>query len=189
MADELIEHLLDAGLIQFGAFYTDRLVKPVALHLEMLSSYPDALSEAADRVSALLSHEAQVDRLLCSVDAMGLATATALKMNKPLVYVWEQRGETTLIGAYDIGHPTALILNHNADLSAAQRLIHSAKRVGLDVVIIATLVGVRTLEKLDAANCRAVFPLVDAVSRAESERRIPPGQGEAARRWLTSVNS
>ena len=46
--------LLDAGLIQFGWFERDGAPEPVALHLEMVASFPDILARLADECRAVL---------------------------------------------------------------------------------------------------------------------------------------
>lgn len=181
MTDSLINSILDTALIQFGSFRPNGIDEvPVALHLEMLPSYPAELREAGELTALVLGNTPQVDRLLCPVDAIGLATLVAINLGKPLVY---QR-DGTLTGAYDIGHPTALIVNHLGDLPAARALIQSARQVGLTVTGIVALVGVGQTESLDDVPCRSILTLDEIVSRAESERRIPPGQAERVRRWL-----
>lgn len=184
MPPPLISTILDAALVQFGSFRpnggsaSDEI--PVALHLEMLPSYPAALREAGERIAQLLGNVPQADRLLCSVDAVGLGAMVATSLGKPLVY----QHDDVLTGAYDIGHPTALIVNDTGDLSAARTLIKAARQVGLNVIGIAALVGVRQTELLDGVPCWSAMSLSDIVSAAESERRIPPGHAERVRRWL-----
>lgn len=184
MTHSLIRSILDAALVQFGSFRpnggsaSDEV--PVVLHLEMLTSYPAALREAGELSALVLGKAPQIDRLLCPVDSIGFATLAAVNIGKPLVY----QHDNSLIGAYDIGHPTALIVNHLGDLHAIRDLIKHARQVGLTVIGIAALIGYGQMESLDGVPCWSVLSLDEIVSRAESERRIPSGQAERVRRWL-----
>lgn len=129
----LIDELLGAGLVQFGAFAGDEKTFSCRLRMDMLASYPRALKLAAEAITSALSGQT-FDRLLCTHDSQPLATLISQMTGIPLVIHSGVLGNPVhqLIGAYDIGHPTALI-----SMTAAypngfiSRLLNEAAGVGL----------------------------------------------------------
>lgn len=172
----LYEHLLEAGLIQFGAFATHGEPRPFALHLEMLVSYPEALRMASAQMVGLVKRYKGVNRLLCTADAVGLGTLVSQDTGLPLVYAEEKGHETILVGAYDTGHPTVLIVNDSME-QGVERLIKAAQQVGLDVMGIVGLMVVGEITSVGTVQYQAVLSLAEAVARAVAEGRIPPGMG------------
>lgn len=133
----LIEMLYSSGLIQLGNFaQPDGTRSPMLLRFDLLASYPAILDAVAEALAPLL--RPAPSRLLCAWDAVALGTALALKTGIPLVY---SRGiqdapVQDLVGAYDIGHQTILLLPEANRYTAAGSigLIARARSVGLDVV-------------------------------------------------------
>lgn len=136
MNKALITAILDAGLIQFGAFARDGGVQPYWLRLDFMPSYPAALRLAADAVAQLVDAE-RVDRLVCAPDAVPLATLVSQSLNIPLVIHTGAPGgsQHTLVGAYDVGHSTTYITMTSTPPSATfSRLSGDAASVGLQFV-------------------------------------------------------
>jgi hypothetical protein len=171
--------LYEAGLLQFGRFVDDSGARPFQHHLDMLASYPALLSVSA---KALAPNLYGVDRLLCAADCTPLATALALETGVPLVIGRGSGhdGVRDFVGAYDIGHPAALV-THTLDEAPAV-LIHHAGRFGLDVRLIVAL--------LDAGPCPVPLAAVSALRLSEvtaslvSESKLPAGLGRAVDMWL-----
>lgn len=128
----LAHALLDAGIIQFGLFNRDLFI----LHFDYLSSYPDLLKKLVD--VAVLAHDfQQYDYLVADLSSLPIAAGVSLHLHIPLVQY--SADETTspkaFAGAYDVGHPACLVLNHfkQSDENYIQQLIHRAQTVGLEI--------------------------------------------------------
>ena len=131
----MIDNFLKAGLLQFGVF--GKQETPFKLNFQLLPSYPHILQEIAQKTLPVVQG---MDRLLCEASAVPLGVAISLASNIPLVYSLgtDQAGVYDLIGAYDVGHPAALIL-HQWDDAKHPALIEKAARVGLEIKHIVTL--------------------------------------------------
>jgi len=140
----LAQRLLDVGLIQFGWFQHGKTTLPFSLNLDMLASYPAILEQAASEAQTLLS-SLNVTRLLATTDAVPFGVAVSLRTGIPLVYS-RGAGEAPvfdLIGAYDIGHPSMLLTNSSGWNAPPTELIKGARRVGLEVHTLVTLLETR----------------------------------------------
>lgn len=141
----LTEMVVDAGLLLGGDYaQADGSRRPYSLRLDLLGSYPRLLDAVASVIAPLVG-SGTYSRLLCPLDAVPLGTAVALRTGLPLVY---SRGThespvADLVGAYDIGHKTLLLLNDNALDDSIATLVRRARGVGLDVDGMIALVDVR----------------------------------------------
>jgi hypothetical protein len=135
LSSDLTEAFLEAGLIQFGRFDSH----PFKLNLELLPSYPDLLVRVA---AALQPHIGSVERLLATFDAVSLGAVLATQAAIPLVYSrgTQQPAVQDLVGAYDVGHPTALITLVWWDDPQIGAFTERARRVGLDVRTVVTVI-------------------------------------------------
>ncbi len=184
----LARGLLDAGLIQFGWFRHDGASVPVALHLDMLASYPDLLQQAAleaqDKVAGL-----PANRLLCTADALPFGVAVSLRCGVPLVY---SRGTTDspvfdLIGAYDIGHPALLLTNSVGDGDAHTPLVSAARRVGLETHTVLSILEVRPAPQPDGITVLPLLRLADIVREMGDDGRLAAGHVRAVLDWIESA--
>lgn len=184
----LAHGLLDAGLIQFGWFRRDGASVPVALHLDMLASYPDLLQQAAleaqNKVAGL-----RANRLLCTADALPFGVAVSLGCGVPLVY---SRGTTDapvfdLVGAYDIGHPALLLTNSLGDGDTHSLLVSAARRVGLETHALLTILEVRPAPQPDDLAVMPLLRLADIVREMGDDRRLAAGHARAVLDWIESV--
>lgn len=149
----------------------------------MLASYPAAYGAVVEATLAAAQGVA-FDRLLCPFDAVPLGAALSLRTGVPLVY---SRGSgdqpvNDLIGAYDIGHPALLVTTSMGWEPYPQALVSGAKRVGLEVHAVLTI-----LETRSTAENVIILPLLrmaDVVDELEGAGRIPLRQAQAARAWL-----
>ncbi len=177
---ELVELLLDAGLIQFGHFRAGDRFQPVLVNLHLLAAYPDLLRRVAQALAPLT---AGCDRLLCPPDSIPLGTAVSLETGIALVYSQGQGGPPVhdLVGAYDVGHPTALIANTPGG-ARLPKLLRGAKGVGLDVKRVGcVLTAEHTPLDLEV---RALLRLEDIAQALAAAGRLPRPQAEAIRVWL-----
>lgn len=131
---DLADAILDAGLLQLGAFQQEDAHKPYCLHFNMLPSYPVVLGMAASAVKELI--DGAPSRLVCTSDALALATLVSQTLAIPLVVHSGRLGHPAhnLIGAYDVGHSATLIsLTTNQDAGFIKRLVGEAAGVGLNI--------------------------------------------------------
>ncbi len=179
--------LLDAGLIQFGWFQRDGALCPFSLDLDMIASYPRALERAAVEAQAALAG-VQVDRLLCTADAVPFGTALSLRTGIPLVY---SRGSTDapvfdLVGAYDIGHPAALVTNALGWGHFPADLIKGARRVGLEVHTIVPILEARHDPAPDGLSILPLLRLADLAHELHAAGQLAPEHAQAVSDWLNS---
>lgn len=178
---ELETLLLKYGLVQFGRFTApDGDVMPFKLNLDLLAAYPEALAAAADEVVVgMRSHNVQVERLLCPVGALPLATLVSHKVGVPLVYS-RGRGEPPprdLVGAYDLDHPTLFITDAYVGWENHAALLSAAARVGLRVTDAFALVdaGNPTRREAGPVNWLGLFS-VDVVAHVAAQLGVVPGR-------------
>jgi hypothetical protein len=156
---------------------------PFSLHLDMLASYPAALAAVIDAAQVAVQG-VDYDRLLCSFDAVPFGVALGLGAGIPLVY---SRGSgdqpvSDLIGAYDIGHPALLLTNSVGWEAYPAHLISGAKRVGLEVHTVLTVLETRPVR--EAAKVLPLLRLGEVVGDMEAAGRIPARHAQAVRDWL-----
>ncbi len=160
----LVQHLIEAGLIQFGWFQRDGLDLPVMLRLEMLVSYPETLNLLVQTAQELFP-QVNANRLLCSADSVPFGVGFSLQTGIPLVY---SRGTDSapvfdLVGAYDIGHPALLITNTVGWQQSPERLIRAARSVGLEIHTLLTILEVRPIAPPDGITVLPLLRLSDLV--------------------------
>ena len=180
-ADALCLALSRAGLLQFGRFVVNGSVQPFQHHLAMLASYPALLRSTAQALAPLVQG---VDRLLCPEQAVPLATALSLETGIPLV-IGRGRGNDgarDFVGAFDIGHPAALIV-HALD-EAPAGLVRQAQRFGLDVRAVVAVLDCGPSPLLLPAS--AALDLEGVIARLVASNELPAGLGRAVEDWLAA---
>lgn len=126
--------LFNTGILQFGRFTDDAgIAQPYRLRLELLAAYPSLLQQVAYRGVQQLAHLPSFDRFVTLSDSIPIATAISLNTGISLVY---SRGTNeplvhNLVGAYDVGHPTCLIVNSVNNMT--QSFITTSRKVGLEI--------------------------------------------------------
>lgn len=156
---DLLEAILNAGLFQLGSFQQSDAHIPYRLRLDLLPSYPAVLAQAAKAVAALI--EQKPSRLVCTSDAVALATVVGQLLEIPLVVHSGKLGQPAynLVGAYDVGHAAVLISLDTDDRSVfIEQLIEEAAGVGLHVSQWVSLIGT---SRLNERRHVAVFELHD----------------------------
>jgi hypothetical protein len=178
--------LLDAGLLQFGRFGDNGI--PFRLSLELLPSYPDILEQIASRAAETLA-DLSVDRLMCLANTVPFGMALSLKTGLPLVYSREANDQPgyNLVGAYDIGHPTVLLANTTTDVNGKSPLLSQARRTGLEIHTLLTIVDVGFSDSTVPENgitTRTLLHVSSMVDRLIEQDLLPPGQAQTIRAWL-----
>jgi len=128
----------------------------------------------------------EVDHLIATVDSVPLGLVCSLESGLSLVYS-RGRGETAvydLVGSYNSGHMSALLMNCVEDATVTQNFIANAASVGLETQIIVALVEMRPRDQLAGIPVRSVFRLVDIVEELVRAGRLPEGQAQAVLKWI-----
>jgi hypothetical protein len=177
MAD-LVELLLETGILQFGRFAH---AKPYQLQWPLLPSYPDVLHMLVDLAS---DEVGTVDHLVCALDSLPLALGLSLQTQIPLVYSRDSGLPPAhdLVGAYDIGHPAVLIANQfSPDLPG---LIQRAGIVGLEInrMLVIMDEGIWPHAEQSVVSLLQLPVVIDQLVQVG---RLPPGQADAVRAWIT----
>lgn len=184
------------GLIQFGRFsQPDGAIWPVAVRLLWLPSYPALLRQTAAALAPMV-RESGAERLLTTRDAIPLGTALSLESGLPMTYPYGDVRDYTaayaIEGAYDVGHPTALLSDVLVDAAQAEQITALARRVGLDVEMVLAVVdiGLGGRESLEARGyaVRTVFALRDALPALEAGGYLPPVMRASVESWLDGAN-
>lgn len=184
MKSHLISLITDAGLLQFGSF-TESGGEHAPLHVsfEMLASYPAVLVALADSAAPLVA-AGEYSRLLCNAEALPFGVALSLKTGVPLVYS-RGRGESAvvdLVGGYDIGHRTLLVLNTLDGDPFSPLWVQRASGVGLDAV--AALAILALGQHVDNANSHTLLYLDDVINDLATHGELPVGHAAVVRKWM-----
>jgi hypothetical protein len=133
--ETLIQQYVETGIIQFGRFQRDDgRFQPVSFNFLLLPSYTETLRQTAKALLPLL-HQCGADRILTTRAAIPLGAVLAAESDIPMTYPYGEAQSYTnayvIEGAYDVGHPTALLtyVLDNDDLA----IIEAATKVGLVV--------------------------------------------------------
>jgi len=186
----LARSLAEAGLIGFGRFeQAGGGWWPVAIRLGWLPSYPALLRAVARSLVPLLDGLA-IDRVLAAPGALPIAVALSLETGIPAVYAapGADAPAYAIEGAYDVGHPTALLSDVLLDAGQADAIITLAGRVGLDVhALIAVLdLGLGAREALEARGwtVRPALTLAAALPVLETAGYLPPVMRASVAEWI-----
>ena len=180
MAD-FADLLIGAGLLQFGWFTPDDA--PYRLNLDMLPSYPEVLTAAAEQA---MPFTVSISRLLATPDAIPFGVALSLRTGIPLVYSRgsEDAPVNDLVGAYDIGHVTLLVTNCIFSWEAVMNFSRRAHAVGLEVKAVVALVSICNPTAPNGKTSFAITDLDSAVVRLAERRELPRSHADAVRLWL-----
>lgn len=179
---ELVNLLLNTGLLQFGRFETASGWQPYQLHTELIGSYPEVLTALSDQMGLYVEN---ADHLVCADGAVCLGTALSLRTRVPLVYYryHAATGAFDLFGAYDIGHPALLVGFASSEVEQQRDIVQAAQRVGLEInrILVVMDDGSTSISRLPVDS---LFSLVNILDHLVSVGALPPGQADAVRRWL-----
>lgn len=183
MHDKLLTMLIDNGLVQFGRFDRDGAIVPMLLNFDLLPSYPDTLSYIVEQAAGQIS--ADVERIVCAADSVPLGVGLSLKTQIPLVYS-RGRGEAPvhdLVGAYDVGHPAALVINVLEDMEKVQHFIGQAEKVGLHIHFVFAITNLNEHQPKDF-EISVLMPFGMMLDEMERSGAVTGGQVNAVRQWI-----
>jgi hypothetical protein len=167
-----MQMVVDAGLVLGGDYARPNgSRRSYLLRLDLLGSYPHVLDACSNAIVSGFEYRSY-SRLLCPLDVVPLGTAVALRTGLPLVYSRGTREAPAvdLVGAYDIGHKTLLLLNDNTWDEAARTLIPRARNVGLDVSDAVALVDVGGWSAGADLACQTMMGIEDLLEIARLRR-------------------
>ena len=168
----LLEMVVDAGLVLEGDYARpDGSRRSYLLRLDLLAAYPRLLDSCASAIVSGMDYR-RYSRLLCPLDALPLGTAVALHTGLPLVYSrgTQEAPVADLVGAYDIGHKTLLVLNDSAWDDPTSTLLRRARSVGLDVCDAVALVDVDAWSAAADISCKMLMRLEELLQAARLRR-------------------
>ena len=183
MHDKLLSMFLENGLLQFGRFERDGEFVPLLLNLELLPSYPETLHYVVEQAAASII--SPVERLVCTSDSVPLGVGVSLQTQTPLIYS-RGKGEAPvhdLVGAYDVGHPAALLMNMLPPAVDLAHFVAQAQKVGLHIQSVFALVGDDA--PADTPYKVNVLMSIDAMMDAlEQGGQVAQGQAQTVRAWM-----
>lgn len=183
--------LFEHGLLQVGRFQQDHTIVPVRLELALLGAYPNILTEAAKALLTKVKVIAPVvDYLVCADDCIPITSAVCMEAKIPMV--WSRGcGEAPaydLIGPYDIGHPSCLIVN--TITRQTRQLIADCHSVGLEITHLVSLVDAGDrLADVNTIKSHWVYDLASMIDELEKAARVPAAQARAIHKWITEAKT
>jgi hypothetical protein len=177
--------VLETGLLQFGRFIRNGEVSPFQLSLELLPAYPGTLKQIADKAKQHLNHN-PVNRLVTTMESLPLGVAVSLETGIPLVF---SRGDNApavndLVGAYDMGHPTVLLLNTLGNTRTMEHFVQTAKRVGLEIHTLISIFDLEISQPLRDIRIFSLLRLATLSTDLMATGQLPQGQGQAVLDWI-----
>ncbi|GAB1420178.1 hypothetical protein MASR2M15_02610 [Anaerolineales bacterium] len=130
MLTKLFIDLVECGIIQFGHFQAE-VYPSIKTQFNLLSSYPELLERLSQQLKEKVDPD--TDKLVAAQDVLPLGFSVGSMLKRPLIYQLPLYGQWSkdLIGAYDVGHKSSLILGMNNHLTG--NLIKGCEMVGLDI--------------------------------------------------------
>lgn len=182
-----IDWLWNTGILQFGYFVSDEEVAPVRFCPDYLPAYPHLLAEVAQLALPHLD-VSEIDHLIVTANSVPLGVALSLQTGLSLVYS-RGRGEAAvydLVGSYNSGHISALVVNHIEDVAAFKKFMSNARSLGLETRKIVTLLEMKPIGELAGIPVSSVFRLSNIVQALLSAGRLSDGQAQAVLKWVES---
>ena len=179
--NELVPLFMESGLLQFGIFSAE--AAPYQLNMELLPAYPDILAAVAAQAVPLVT---EMSRLVCLPDSLPLGVALALRTQVPLVY---SRGSGAapvhdLVGAYDIGHAAALVVNVFDDQTDHLPFIAGTRQVGLNIQMIVAVVAVGEVESAQVIPVHSLLRLESVIEHLAADGQMPRDHMRVMQQWL-----
>jgi orotate phosphoribosyltransferase len=185
----LFDQYIAAGLVQFGRFQQqDGSFAPLSLNFLLLPSFPALMRQTARELVPLLK-KTPANRLLAARQTIPLGAALAIESDMPLTYPYGEAKAYTnayvIEGAYDVGHPTALLTDVLTDAEDVVSLLEPARKVGLNIVdvICLTTIGARGIDALDIPVHR-LFHIGAALSSLDGRHGLTDSLKHHVASWL-----
>lgn len=186
---ELIDLIAEAGLFQFGLFQTRVGDVPFRAILDSLPSYPDVLHTAAEEMYSLLREDLP-ERILCAYEDFPIGISLSLLTGIPLVYSRGVGKDAVydLVGAYNSGHPTVLILTEYRDADSVEALAQRAEQVGLQVTRCVSLFETGATRRLAQISFDCLVNLRQVLHRLVENGVVPVLQASAVLEWINTTS-
>ncbi len=190
MKAELIQLLVETGLVQFGRFQDGAITRPFRLSLDYLPAYPHVLKIIAKTAQELLDG-LTIHRLVATADAIPFGVAVGLQTDLSLVYSRGTAKEAVydLAGAYNIGHAAVLLTNVLEDARPLTPFITSARRVGLEIHALLAVVDLYIGAPIPDVNIQSIVTLPAMVQHLAGQDSLPAGQAETILSWIEAQRS
>lgn len=188
MVFSLGKALLNTGILQFGRFQQFDKIVPVRFCPEYLPAYPELLMKVATTVLSQIKHS-ETTHLLVNSSTIPLGVACCLQSKASLVYSQglQQPSVYDLVGAYNSGDKSILLVNSIEDMTKVAQLITEANSVGLDVQQVIAFLEMRHIQESAAISITSVLRLIDLTNELVSERLLSKGQGQAVLNWVNDA--
>jgi hypothetical protein len=128
-----------------------------------------------------------MSRLVTTVDSLPFGVGLSLETGIPLVYS-RGSGEAPshdLVGAYDIGHPTLLLMNALDGTQNLQKFVANARSVGLQIHHLLTILRVGEAPTFGDITVQSLLNLHDLVKSLVDAGRLPAGHRQAVLDWVS----
>jgi uridine monophosphate synthetase len=193
LANQLSNHLFDAGCIQFGAFtLKSGLTSPIYIDLRLLVSDPQLLRKVAQAM-ADAARDIPFDRIAAIPYAgLPIGTAIALEMERPLIYPRQevkQHGTRRAIeGAFKPGETVLLVDDLITRGDSKIEAIAPLEETGLKVRDVLVLIDREQGGTADLAQrgytLYAILRLTEILDALRESGRITPAQYDEVLAYL-----
>lgn len=188
MTSNLVDLLIDTGLLQFGSFKENGFTIPFKLCLNMLPAYPDLLMQIVQETLPYLS-EFPVQRLVSTADAIPFGVALSLSTQIPLVH---SRGTNEppvfdFVGAYDTGQSAILLLNTLDNFEILLPLIGNARQVGLEIQQVVSIIDLDLISKPSNLSVIPILNVHDILHDLSQKGHLPTGQMAVITDWVDNT--
>jgi hypothetical protein len=180
MSNELALQILEHGLIELGVFQEGAIQRAWRWRLDLLPSYPNVLTLMTDAARKQMQNW-DIDRLVCTPEALPWATSVALNMGIPLIYS-RGRGEAPLydlVGAYDVGHKACLLTHTLSNMAEIRRVIAGGEKTGFMTDYVLAICGDGMAESTELPPLHSLVTLHDLAALAPEY--LPIAQAEKFR--------
>ncbi|MEQ8677938.1 MAG: hypothetical protein RLP44_03425 [Aggregatilineales bacterium] len=181
---DIINELYRCGLIQFGLFDD----APIRLSFKLLPSYPRLLKKVAENFVFLINEtntESPYEKLLCDINSLSLTTLVSQSTGIPVIYAQDRHSSAAhdFVGAYDVGHKTALICNVWRGEADRHELIEKAERGGLIITDVLTILDLRSTPSEPAVRVASLWTIEQLLEDLLDEHLINTRQVQLVTEW------
>ena len=176
---QLLIQFIQDGIIQFGLFADH---SPIKFNLDMLPAFPNTLNIVAEQLLSV-NDLSSLEQIIVPRNTLPLGVLLSHKSDIPLVYSDFTGGTPkNFIGAFDVGHPTILVVNLLTHVTPIDTIVNSSKKVGLNIVKVLAIL--RTKKPPDSIETMALIEFNEAIDELLNIDALTDGQATAIRNYL-----